>query len=370
VTEPRRGLRATAPPRNLLILSAALLVALVGTGSAAARTDPERTRLDSPRLGEIARGPAYIADSTLAAAPSRAGYWGGPTLASTGEMVTIYVSDLYPQNAATAQRWADFLASLVHGPELSRLTAYLAPLQQVQSVCGADALACYSPGGESLVAPGDDPAADTSAEAVVAHEYGHHVAANRSDAPWSAEDYGTKRWASYTQVCAKTRAGQLFPGAETEPHYRLNPGEAFAESYRVLNERLAGRTETAWNVVSSTLYPDSTALAAVQQDVTTPWTGATVSRASGALGTRVRSRTVAVATPLDGTLRVTLRAPARSRFGLSLRAPSGGSLGRATTTAAVRTRTVMATVCGSRNVSLRVSRISGAGTYRLTIARP
>jgi hypothetical protein len=370
VTDPRRGLRATAPPRNLLILSAALLVALVGAGSAAARTDAERLRLDSPQLDEIARGPAYIADSTLAAAPSQAGYWGGPTLAGTGETVTIYVSDLYPQDAATAQRWADFLASLVHGPELSRLTAYLAPLQQVQSLCGEDALACYSPGSESLVAPGDDPAADTSAEAVVTHEYGHHVAANRSDAPWSAEDYGTKRWASYMQVCARTRAGDLFPGAETEPRYRLNPGEAFAESYRVLNERIAGRAETPWNVVSQTLYPDSTALAALQQDVTTSWTGASVTRASGALGARVRSRTVAAATPLDGTLRVTLQAPARSRFALELRSPSGGRLARAATTATVRARTVTTTVCGSRTVSVRVSRISGAGTYRLTIARP
>ena len=348
-----------------------LSVALAGAESAAAHTDVERARLDSPRLGEIARGPAFIADAKVAAAPSRAGYWGGPTTASTGESVTIYVSDAYPQDPATAQRWADFLASLVHGPELAKLTAYLAPLGQVQSFCGADALACYSPGSESLVAPGDDPAADTSAEAVVTHEYGHHVAENRSNAPWSAEDYGTKRWASYEQVCSKTRAGDLFPGAETLPDYRLNPGEGFAESYRVLNERLAGLPEAPWSVVSRTLYPDSTALSLLQQDVTTPWTGLTTIRSTAALGPRARSRATTVATSLDGPLRVTLQAPARARFALDVLTPSGARLGgRVATSAGLRTRTVTATVCGPRSVRVRVSRLSGAGTYALTVARP
>ena len=347
-----------------------LSVALAGAGSAAAHTDVERAGLDSPQLGEIARGPAFIADAKVAAAPSRAGYWGGPTTASTGESVTIYVSDAYPQDPATAQRWADFLASLVHGPELAKLTAYLAPLGQVQSFCGADALACYSPGSESLVAPGDDPAADTSAEAVVTHEYGHHVAENRSNAPWSAEDYGTKRWASYEQVCSKTRAGELFPGAETSPDYRLNPGEGFAESFRVLNERLAGLPEAPWSVVSQTLYPDSTALSLLRQDVTTPWTTLTI-RSAAALGPRARSRTTTVATSLDGTLRVTLQAPARARFALDVLTPSGTRLGaHVTTSAGSRTRTVTATVCGQRTVRLRVSRISGSGTYALTVARP
>jgi hypothetical protein len=384
VIEPRREPKPTLLPRNrtwtgcasaprprlLSVVAAALSLALVGAGSAAARTDAERARLDSPRLDEIARGPAFIADAKVAATPSRAAYWGGATTASTGETVTIYVSDAYPQDPATAQRWADFLASLVHGAELSKLTAYLAPLDQVQSFCGADALACYSPGSESLVAPGDDPAAGTSAEAVVTHEYGHHVAANRSNAPWSAEDYGTKRWASYMQVCSKTRAGQLFPGAETVPRYQLNPGEGFAESYRVLNERLAGLPEIPWSIVSRTLYPDATALNLLQQDVTTPWTAPTTTATSGALSLRVRSRTTTVATSLDGTLRATLRAPARSRFALDVLTSAGGRVAHATTTAGSSTRTVTATVCGQRSLRVRVSRLSGSGTYRLATTRP
>ena len=40
--------------------------------------------------------------------------------------------------------------------------------------------------------------------------------------------------------CSKTAAGVLFPGAEDVARYSLNPGEAFAETYRVLNEQKLG----------------------------------------------------------------------------------------------------------------------------------
>ncbi len=77
-------------------------------------------------------------------------------------------------------------------------------------MCGQGALACY--GGNRIFAPAEDPSFDLSAESVVAHEYGHHVAAHRLNPPWDAIDYGTKRWASYENVCAKARRGRVVPG--------------------------------------------------------------------------------------------------------------------------------------------------------------
>ena len=82
----------------------------------------------------------------------------------------------------------------------------------------------------SCIAPGEDPGSDLSAEAVITHEYGHHIAANRSNAPWLALDWGPKRWASAMQVCAKARQGVLVPGAEDPVQYTENPGEGWAES--------------------------------------------------------------------------------------------------------------------------------------------
>jgi hypothetical protein len=183
---------------------------------------------------------------------------------------------------------------LIHGPELGSLTAYLEPLSEVQQQCGSQALACYDPSRSTLYAPGDDPSADLSAEAVVTHEYGHHVAQHRVNLPWAAVDYGTKRWATYEQVCARSEDGELHPGAETQPAYQLNPGEAFAETYRVLNERHAGIPEFAWQVVSQSLYPDDTALALVEQDVTSPWQATTHATRTAALSKRIPSRTYTV----------------------------------------------------------------------------
>ena len=296
-------------------------------------------------------------------------FWGGTVTASTGEPVTIRVSESYPQDPALQQKWADFLASLLHGPELANVTAYLAPLREVQSICGRSALACYSPGQSLLVAPAENVTADLPAESIVMHEYGPHVAASRNDSPWEAVDYGTKRWSSYMQVCAKSRAGQLFPGAEDSQNYRLNPGEAFAEAYRVLNERRLGVPESTWDVVSDTLYPDATALSLVEQDVTSPWTGNTASASTVALTTRAKTRNVAVSTPLDGTLRVALRGVRNARVALDLFNSAGGRIFH-TVVSGANTRSISTTVCGARAYRAKVTLLRGSGRVQLAVSKP
>ena len=330
--------------------------------------------LERPSTAALATAPLVIPDSTLAA--RKAGrviaighYWGGRYSTATGEQVTVYVSDGYPQDQTIPQRWANFLDSLVHGPELGQVTAYLAPLDEVQSICGIEALACYSPDQSLLVAPGDAPAADLSAEAVVAHEYGHHVAAHRLNPPWAAVDYGTKRWASYTQVCSKSRTGKLHPGAESLPFYTLNPGEGFAESYRVLNEHKLGLPETAWDIVDQSLYPSAQALALLEQDVTTPWAKPTTTAYRGSLRGGTKSRTIRVATGLDGSLRLDVRASSRLRLRFRVSLPSGKAVATRTV-AAAHDGVVSTTICGQRSYSVKVSRLRGAGAFTLSVTEP
>jgi hypothetical protein len=263
------------------------------------------------------------------------------------------------------QRWANFLSTLVHGSELQSVTVFLAPEVQVDRFCGSDAVACYSSKDDLLIAPGDDPSSDLSAEAVVAHEYGHHVAAHRSNAPWDALDYGTKRWASVMQVCARAKKGELAPGAEDPVRYDVNPGEGFAESYRVLNERKAGRPETPWQIVSRSLYPSDAALAALDQDVVSPWTTDTTTTTTARFTRKVRTRTSSFATPLDGTLRVTVRPSAGTRVAVDVFAAgtrvirtTGGAVSRSTT------------VCGARTYRVRVHATKGNGSFRLVVAKP
>jgi hypothetical protein len=356
------------PRARLLLLCAAAAAAVTAT---AASARPAAPRLESPRVAEIALAGAPITDRTLSSSTASSllvpgTYWGGTFTASTGERVTAYFSNRYPQDPAAGQRWANFFASLVHGSELSSLTSYLAPLDEVQRACGSGALACYNDRDNLLVAPGTDPAFDLSAEAVATHEYGHHVAAHRLNDPWPAIAYGPKRWASYEQVCSLARAKKLFPGAEQSPLYELNPGEGWAETYRVLNERKAGLTEPPWDIVDQSLYPDAGALSLAEQDVTSPWQKVTTTQRGGSVTRAKRVRNYSVATSLDGSLSVTLRTPARARLSLDLYGGStriGHAVGRGTVS-------ISTDVCGARTLRIRVGRLSGAGAFHLAIAKP
>ena len=83
--------------------------------------------------------------------------------------------------------------------------------------------------------------------------------------------------------------------------YLFNPGEVFAETYRLMNERKAGIPETPWRVVDESLQPNDHDLTLVEQDVMQPWSAnhtVTIAGRFAARGSSVRSFNVA--TPLDG----------------------------------------------------------------------
>jgi hypothetical protein len=283
--------------------------------------------------------------------------------AATGELVDISVSPSYPTSEAIGQYWADFFAGLLHGDELQHLHALIAPLPEVQALCGSSALGCY--GDNQLVMTGD--AADGfEPEEVARHEYGHHVAFNRANPPWKALEWGPKRWASYAGICARARAGTAYPGDQSFL-YRLNPGEAFAESYRLLNDKKSGAVEPLWPIVDRSFYPDEGALRAVEEDVVAPWTAdeATVVRRSlWATGRRITA--LRVATPLDGTLIVSLR-PAGS---YDLFVVAGGDRLRPTGRASnVRETRLTFQICGQRSLVVLVA-ASAMRRFELVLTRP
>jgi hypothetical protein len=242
----------------------------------------------------------------------------------------------------------------------------LSTSDQISRVCGEDAVACYSPQGGLLYTPGDDPGSDLSAEAVITHEYGHHIAAHRSNAPWETLEWGPKRWASAMQVCARTRKNELVPGAEDPVHYVVNPGEGWAETYRVLNERKEGIPETPWDIVSQSLYPTAAALSAAEQDVTSPWAQTAPTTQTVRLTRTTRVRTFMVATQLDGTLKVSLRPTRGLRLAVNLYASSTRVAHAVTSASFARTTTV----CGARTYRIRVQALKGQGTVRLAVAKP
>ena len=298
------------------------------------------------------------------------GFSGGQYATASGETVTVYSSPAYASDPAFNQGWADFLGSLPHGPELSELTLLLAPVADVGRTCGRAALGCYSSEDAEILATGDD-LPDITAKSIVAHEYGHHIEHNRSNPPFNSDNYGPKRWASLLNVCSGSESGSLFPGDEGA-NYQFNPAEVFAEDYRALAERQLGLPASGWHVVDPSFIPGNAVLDAVDEDVTSPWTGNTSVSYSGSFSKgSVVSRAFRIATPLDGTLSLTLHGPRGSDYDVRVLDAGGRTLlAQSPLGSKARVKTVSMEICGQRSFVVRVRRTSGSGPFRLFVSRP
>jgi hypothetical protein len=132
----------------------------------------------------------------------------------------------------------------------------------------------------------------------------------------------------------------------------LNPGEAFAETYRVLNEQKLGLPLEPWDIVTTSLYPDATALSLLEEDVLTPWTAAPAQTLSAKLTAKVRTRTFKVHAPYDGVLTVLPRQAGGARVTVSLLAK--GATVKTSSFKRASGRSLSTKVCGQRQYNLRV----------------
>jgi hypothetical protein len=353
-------------PRLLEALVAATVLfslAVVAGGSAwvaAALEAPDSPAVARALDGQVGTGPAKISRKALAAVTWR----GGPTTASTGEVVRVFVSDQLPLE--TPEKWAEFIAKLTHGPELATATTYIAIFDEVQDLCGAQALGCY--GDNEIVSLGELALDGTTAEEVVRHEYGHHIAAYRQNTPWAAIDWGPKHWASSANVCARVANRQAFPG-DGGRNYALNPGEAWAETYRLMDERKNGITTATWPIVSQTFFPNETALQAAERDVVQPWTKSTRSTFRRAFGKNVaKPWWIPVQTALDGDLKLNVTVPAGGRFDVAVVAPNRRTVLKRAQWVGQRSKRATATICGQRSLFVRVTPVAGGSPGRVTLS--
>jgi hypothetical protein len=298
-------------------------------------------------------------------------YWGGVYTTSSGTQVRIYASPWFFHDDAWLQSWAGFFDDLFHSSELSRLTLVFLPaptsfwyVWDISDQCGAGAAGCYDPASQILFAPGSDLPDGTQMETVIAHEYGHHIEANRSNAPWDANTTGPKFWSSQMNICARSKAGQVFPGDEGI-HYTLNPGEGFAEAYRLTVYNAYTWTHwrlAPWDVVDPMFIPDSLAQAAAKSDALGGWntTASTVTRFSGKLTKRLHTVMLRYRTPLDGDVIVRLFRPYNPK--LTLIESSGAVVGSGSGSFSY-------TVCGTRSYTLRLSGRAGS-RYQVEVTTP
>lgn len=350
-----------------VLLSGGLLaVALAATTRSGSSAVPEIAPPTLARSIDAQPGTALRIDRLAAAAVS---WRGGPITTSTGAVVEVFVSDTLPVETVTPEYWAEFLAKLTHGPELASVTSYHAPIAEVRELCGARALGCYSRNTMVSIAE-PAPIDGTTPEEVVRHEYGHHIALYRDNTPWRAIDWGPKRWATAATVCPKVTRGQAYPGDEGN-NYSLNPGEAWAEVYRLLEERKAGITTSSWQIIAPSFFPDDAALQAAEQDVLQPWTKGAVAAFRKTFAKRTpKVWWIPLTTPLDGNLRITAALPKGGQHEVALVAANRKTVLRRAQWAGQRAKRIDTTVCGQRSLFVRVTQAGALGRVSVSAATP
>ncbi len=277
-----------------------------------------------------------------------------------GTMIAVKLASSYTGDPAVAQTYATFLGTLPHGSELASLKVTVVSSSEIASACGGKPsdgiLACYGASDQTMIVPGDQSADSTfSVNYVITHEYGHHIAAHRSNAPLAALDFGPKRWSSYELVCTNTIDGKLVPGDQGE-NYLSNPGEAWAESYA----RLVFPLE-AWRF-TPVLRPSQGSSLAAAADVAQPWT-----KRVSATFTGKNTHTFKLPITLDGAFTLQLDGPAKANYDLVVR--SGGKTVERTTRKDSRDRIHYRIACRDRRTeTLRITviRRSGSGPYTLS----
>jgi hypothetical protein len=280
--------------------------------------------------------------------------------AADGTLIPVTLASSYTGDPAVAQTYATFLGTLPHGSELASLKVTVVPSSEIAGDCGGKPsdgiLACYGSDDQTMIVPADQPADSTvSVNYVIAHEYGHHIALHRSNAPLEALDYGPKRWASYELVCANTIDGKLAPGDEGT-NYLSNPGEAWAEAYA----RLVFPLE-AWRFTPLLKPTQGSALAAAA-DVAQPWAKRVSTTFTG-----TNTHTFKLPITLDGAFTLQLDGPAKANYDLVVR--SGGKTVEKTTRTDSRDRINYPIACRDRRTeTLRITVLkrSGSGPYTLT----
>jgi hypothetical protein len=365
---------------RLALLSGLAAVILVPVGTASATT----RRLASPSFTPPPAFAPFLApvrDRVLAAAPRSLAadeWWGGPITDSRGETFRFFVSRQYPVDEAARARWANFLAWALHGKEISKLTVYQAPIDRVRQLCESpDAEACYIVHGAQLIFPGDaqDPQeGPLNLSEILLHEYGHHIATSRRNDPWQAFDYGPKYWASFENICSRAQVAQVHPGDENA-FYLLNPGEAFAETYRLLNVRRAQQSNSSWYASWGQPLPwrwqafshTNATLNSVEKDVLHPWTGSrtltwsarTPRKAQGYVLSPTAQRRIY--TPLDGTITLVLVSAPRGSYVSLVRQNGTGFSAR---------RSITATVCGDSSMLVKVTTLGPRRRFHVTMSLP
>ena len=170
-------------------------------------------------------------------------------------------------------------------------------------------------------------------------------------------------------ICERVAGGTAFPGDEGA-NYSLNPGEGFAESYRVLVEANGPDAGYDWPIVDPSFRPTPASLAAIRDDVLQPWSDATTKTIRGKFLRGRRTWTTQVTTPLDGDLRLRVMVPGGGADDVTLLSGDGRTVLATGSWASTGGKSAEYRVCGARSLRVRVTRGGAAARFTLRVTLP
>jgi hypothetical protein len=153
-------------------------------------------------------------------------------------------------------------------------------------------------------------------------------------------------------------------------NYSFNPGEGFAESYRVLIETNGTAVGYDWPIVDPSFRPDAQALTAIREDVLHPWSEPRTTTIKGKFLRRSRTRTTQVATRLDGDLRIGVTVPGGGADDVTLLSGDGETVLATASWNSSGGKSVEYRVCGARSLKVRVTRRAAAARFTLRVVVP
>jgi hypothetical protein len=171
-------------------------------------------------------------------------------------------------------------------------------------------------------------------------------------------------------VCGRVARKQAYPGNEGA-NYDVNPGEAWAETYRLMDEQKAGITTATWRIIAQSFFPSGAALQAAERDVLQPWSAGRTAGFTRVFGKKTKKVwLVRLPSSLDGELRVSATVPNGGTHEVALVGSNGRTVIRRAQWVGQRLKRLAGSVCGQRSLFIRVTQSGALGRVRVSAATP
>jgi hypothetical protein len=163
---------------------------------------------------------------------------------------------------------------------------------------------------------------------------------------------------------------EAFPG-DGGRNYSRNPGEAWAETYRLMDERKVGITTARWPIINQSFFPSEAALQAAERDVLQPWTARKTTTFRRTFGKKTKKVWwIPLQTALDGELNLAATVPRNGEYEVAIVGSNRRTIVKRAQWVGQRSKRTALLVCGQRSLFVRVTQSAGVGRVAVSVTSP